>query len=309
MAKGRARKGGTGPPAAGVGARDGADAVPLFAYGNAEGPTVSRRDDDPAALPSGSAGQAGEAGAGDGTGAGAGAARPASPASKVAPVKPHYDGHRERLRTRFLERGSDSLDDYELLELLLFAAIPRRDVKPLAKKLLAEYGSLWAVVNAPVAQLRRVHGFSDTTIATLTSVGAVVQRALRSTVVNRPVLSNWQALLDYCYASMSHLKTEQFRLLFLNRKNVLIADEVQQVGTVDHTPVYPREVVKRAIDLGASALILVHNHPSGDPTPSRDDIEMTRHIAGAADAVGVTVHDHVIIGQNGFISFKGQGLL
>jgi len=223
--------------------------------------------------------------------------------------KPHYDGHRHRLRQRFLERGSASLEDYELLELVLFTAIPRRDVKPLAKKLLAEFGTLWAVVNAPAARLRRSYGLSDTTIAALTAVGAVAERALRSQVLNRPVLSNWQALLDYCYAAMSHHKTEQFRLLFLNRKNALIADEVQQVGTVDHTPVYPREVVKRALDLGACALILVHNHPSGDPTPSRDDIEMTRHIAHAADAVGVTVHDHIIIGQNGFTSFKSQGLL
>lgn len=230
------------------------------------------------------------------------------PVAKLTP-KPHYNGHRERLRARFLERGSDSLSDYELLELLLFAAIPRRDVKPLAKKLLAEFGTLWAVINAPVDRLRRSYGFSDTTIAALTVTGAVAQRALRSTVLDRPVLSNWQALVDYCYVSMGHLKTEQFRLLFLNRKNALIADEVQQVGTVDHTPVYPREVVKRALELGACAVILVHNHPSGDPTPSRDDIEMTRLIAHAADAVGVLLHDHLIIGQKGVVSFKSQGLL
>ncbi|HYE50495.1 MAG TPA: DNA repair protein RadC [Azospirillaceae bacterium] len=223
--------------------------------------------------------------------------------------RPHWHGHRERLRGRFLEQGPDALTDYELVELLLFQAIPRRDVKPLAKALLKAHGSLWGVVNAPADKLRTEFKLSDTVVAALRVVGAAALRMARQEVLGRPVLSSWQKLLDYCSGAMALEKTEQFRLLFLDRKNTLIADEVQQRGTVDHTPVYPREVVKRALDLGASAIILVHNHPSGDPTPSKADIEMTRAIATAATALGVTVHDHIVIGKGRHFSFKSSGML
>jgi len=237
-------------------------------------------------------------------------------------AKPHYRGHRDRLRQRFLSRGPEALDDYELLELLLFSAFTQADVKPLAKELLAVCGTLWEVVSAPPAKLRKVSvcvtkpdggqrrlTMTDTAIAAVTIVGAAALRMTRQQVLNRPVLSSWKTLLEYCEGSMAHEATEQFRLLFLDRKNVLIADEVQQRGTVDHTPVYPREVVKRALELGASALILVHNHPSGDPTPSRADIEMTKQIAAAAQALGLTVHDHLIIGRGKHASFRSMGLL
>ncbi|QJE74660.1 DNA repair protein RadC [Aerophototrophica crusticola] len=223
--------------------------------------------------------------------------------------KPHYHGHRDRLRGRFLEQGPDALQDYELLELLLFQAIPRRDVKPLAKQLLQTYGSLWAVVNAPPESLRTRFNFSDTVIGAIRIVGAIGLRMARQEVMGKPILSSWQKLLDYCQGAMAHESVEQFRLLFLDRKNTLIADEVQQRGTVDHTPVYPREVVRRALELGATALILVHNHPSGDPTPSRADIDMTKQIVTAAQALGVVVHDHVIIGKGQYVSFKSAGLM
>jgi DNA repair protein RadC len=183
-------------------------------------------------------------------------------------------GHRERLRTRFLTAGAEALQDYEILEMLLFTALPRRDVKPLAKALLRTFGSLWCVVNAPPDALRKAFPkMTDGTIAALTIVAAAALRMTRQEIMNKPVLSTWQRLLDYCQGVMANEATEQFRLLFLDRKNTLIADEVQQRGTVDHTPVYPREVIKRALELGASAIILVHNHPSGDPTPSRADID------------------------------------
>ncbi|CAO3405806.1 UPF0758 family protein [Azospirillum largimobile] len=228
---------------------------------------------------------------------------------------PHYLDHRNRLRRRFLDRGPDALEDYELLEMVLFAASPRRDVKPLAKLLIRTFGDLWGVVNAPPERLRglKAEGVSlgtDNAIATVRIVGAAALRALQQRVIDRPVLASWQALIDYCSAAMAHEPTEQFRLLFLDRKNTLIADEVQQRGTVDHTPVYPREVVKRALELSASAVILVHNHPSGDPTPSRADIEMTKEIVRAANAIGLVVHDHLVIGKGGrHTSFKAQRLL
>ncbi|MBI1206044.1 MAG: DNA repair protein RadC [Azospirillum sp.] len=233
--------------------------------------------------------------------------QPQSAAAAGAP--PHHEGHRERLRRRFLTSGPDSLADYEVVELLLFAAVPRRDVKPLAKQLIQTFGGLWGVVNAPAERLRASFNFSDATIVALTVVGAAALRMARQAVLNQPVLGHWQALLDYCQGAMAHLTNEQFRLLFLDRKNQLIADEVQQRGTVDHTPVYPREVVRRALELGASAVILVHNHPSGDPTPSREDITMTNEVARAGTAMGVRVHDHVIIGKGRFTSFKAMGLL
>ena len=223
--------------------------------------------------------------------------------------KNHVAGHRQRLRERFLKGGSDALADYELLELLLFSALPRRDVKPLAKALLAEFGSLSAVVAAEPAHLAKIAAVGDSVVAILKVVDATSQRALRDAVIDRPLLSSWQALLDYCKVSMQHIKTEQFRILFLDRKNVMIADETQQSGTVDHTPVYPREVVRRALDLGASALIMVHNHPSGDPTPSRADIETTERVVAAAKPLGIAVHDHIVIGRKGHASFKTLGLL
>ncbi len=227
---------------------------------------------------------------------------------------PHYHGHRDRLRARFLEAGPDALQDYELLEMALFQVDRRKDVKPLAKELLKAFGGLWAVFNAPPEKLRGfgaggVRIFTDAHVAAIRIVGAAALRAQRQEVMNKPVLSSWNALLEYCSAAMAHETTEQFRLLFLDRKNQLIADEVQQRGTVDHTPVYPREVARRALELGATALILVHNHPSGDPTPSRADIEMTKEVARALKAVGVTVHDHIIVGKGRHASFKGMGLM
>jgi DNA repair protein RadC len=225
------------------------------------------------------------------------------------PVPPHYLGHRERLRARFLERGADSLADYELIELLLFPAIPRRDVKPLAKALLATFGNVWGVVSASPARLRREFDLNYTVIAAITIVGAVALQTKRTEISKKPLLSSWQNLLDYCISAMGHQQNEQFRLLFLDRKNHLINDEVHQHGTIDHTPAYPREIVRRALELGASSLILVHNHPSGDLTPSRADIEVTKRIVQAAEALGISVHDHVIIGRDGAASFKSLGLL
>ncbi|MDR3517107.1 MAG: DNA repair protein RadC [Azospirillaceae bacterium] len=217
--------------------------------------------------------------------------------------------HRTRLRARFLDTGPGGLQDYELLELLLFAAIPRRDVKPKAKALIATFGSLGGVVTASTERLRQEAGLSDHVIATLKVTAAIGVRMALGQIINRPVLSSWDRLLDYCQTAMAHEATEQFRLLFLDRKNTLIADEVQQRGTVDHTPVYPREVVKRALELGASAVILVHNHPSGDPTPSRADIQITQEIVKAAAVLGIEVHDHLIIGRGRHVSFKSMGLM
>lgn len=237
------------------------------------------------------------------------------PADGPADGDPHYLDHRNRLRRRFLDRGPDALEDYELLEMVLFAVSPRRDVKPLAKLLIRTFGNLWGVVNAPPERLRglKAEGVSlgtDNAVTAVRIVGAAALRALQQRVIDRPVLASWQALIDYCSAAMAHEPTEQFRLLFLDRKNTLIADEVQQRGTIDHTPVYPREVVKRALELSAAAVILVHNHPSGDPTPSRADIEMTKEIVRAANAVGLIVHDHLVIGKGGrHTSFKAQRLL
>jgi DNA repair protein RadC len=222
---------------------------------------------------------------------------------------PYQAGHRRRLRERFLKAGGEALPDYELLELLLFNALPRRDVKPLAKALLARFGSFAEVIAAEPARLREIEGVGDAVVASLKVVEAASHRALRDRVIDRPVIGTWQALLDYCRVAMQHNRIEQFRILFLDRKNVLIADEPQQRGTVDHTPVYPREVVRRALDLGASALVLVHNHPSGDPTPSRQDIETTKQVVEAAKALGIAVHDHIVIGRRGHASFKALGLL
>jgi DNA repair protein RadC len=219
------------------------------------------------------------------------------------------DGHRERLRARFAAGGADAMPDYELLELTLFAALPRRDTKPLAKALLARFGSFAEVIAAPPARLMEVKGVGEMVASHLKIVEAAAHRLARTQVIGRPALSSWAALLDYCTAKMARCANEEFRILFLDRKNVLIADEVQNKGTVDHTPVYPREIVKRALELSASAIILVHNHPSGDPTPSKADIVMTREVAAAAKALGLAVHDHLVIGRGGHASFKSLGLL
>jgi DNA repair protein RadC len=218
-------------------------------------------------------------------------------------------GHRERLRERFAKGGADAMPDYELLELTLFAALPRRDTKPLAKALLARFGSFAEVIAAPRARLLEVKGVGDSVANHLKIVEAAAHRLAKTRVINRPALSSWTALLDYCTAAMARSQNEEFRVLFLDRKNVLIADEVQNRGTVDHTPVYPREIIKRALELSASAIILVHNHPSGDPTPSKADIAMTREVANAAKALGIAVHDHLVIGRGGHASFKSLGLL
>ena len=219
------------------------------------------------------------------------------------------DGHRERLRARFLKGGADAMPDYELLELTLFAALPRRDTKPLAKALLVRFGSFAEVIAAPRARLMEVKGVGENVANHLKIVEAAAQRLAKTKIMGRAALSSWSALLDYCTAAMARSQTEEFRVLFLDRKNVLIADEVQSRGTVDHTPVYPREIIKRALELSASAIILVHNHPSGDPTPSKADIAMTREVAGAAKALGIAVHDHLVIGRGGHASFKSLGLL
>jgi DNA repair protein RadC len=218
-------------------------------------------------------------------------------------------GHRERLRTRFLKGGADAMPDYELLELTLFAAVPRRDTKPLAKALLARFGSFAEVIAAPAARLMEIKGVGESVVQQLKIVQAAAHRSARTAVINRPALSSWTALLDYCTAAMARVTNEEFRVLFLDRKNVLVADEVQNRGTVDHTPVYPREIVKRALELSASSIILVHNHPSGDPTPSKADIAMTREVVTAAKTLGIAVHDHLVIGRGGRASFKSLGLL
>src|SRR5262249_32140510 len=227
----------------------------------------------------------------------------------VAEAPPHYHGHRERLRDRFREAGGDAVSGYELLELVLFRALPRRDVKPLAKSLIARFGSFGEVITAPWPRLTEVDGLGDAAITELKVVEAAAHRLARGEVKRRQVLSWWTAVLDYCRTTMAFAEREQFRILFLDKRNLLIADEVQQVGTVDHTPVYPREVVKRALELSATAVILVHNHPSGDPTPSRADIEMTRKIVDIAKPLGVAVHDHIIVGRDGHASLKGLRLI
>lgn len=227
----------------------------------------------------------------------------------IDPTLPQHSGHRERLRARFLEGGADALPDYELMELVLFAAIPRQDTKPLAKALIARFGSFADVIAASRERLGELDGVGDAVIAQLKIVEAAALRLAKTRLLGKPAISSWTALIDYCTAAMGRNPTEEFRVLFLDRKNVLIADEVQSRGTVDHAPVYPREIVKRALQLEASSLILVHNHPSGDPSPSRADIEMTREIVAAAKALKISVHDHLVIGRGSHASFKSLGLL
>ena len=223
-------------------------------------------------------------------------------------VPSYMRDHRKRLRDRFLAGGATAMPDYELLELVLFRAIPRQDVKPLARALIERFGDFNRVLSAPATQLAAVNGVGDAVLLELKIVEAAAHRLSRSRVMQRHVLSGWDALLDYCHTTMAHRETEQFRILFLDTKNTVIADEEQAQGTVDHVPVYPREVVKRALELNASALILVHNHPSGDPTPSDADIHMTRQIAAAAKTLNITVHDHLIIGKANETSFRALGL-
>ncbi len=234
-----------------------------------------------------------------------------------APVQPLPQGklpsyikdHRKRLRERFMAGGSAAMPDYELLELVLFRSIPRQDVKPLARALMDTFGDFNRVLTAPEERLRQIKGVGDTVITDLKILEACAHRMARARVMQRHVISGWDALLDYCHTTMAHRETEQFRVFFLDRKNVLIADEEQAKGTVDHVPVYQREVAKRALELNASALILVHNHPSGDPTPSQSDIDMTNRIQDACTALGLTLHDHLIIGKSNELSFRSEGYL
>ena len=219
------------------------------------------------------------------------------------------EGHRNRLRARLLGVGSDGLADHELLEMVLFLALPRRDTKPVARALISRFGSYAAAISAPLRDLRGVDGVGEAGAAALKTVQAAALRLVRAEVIDQPVLANWDRLMAYLTAVMARERIEQFRILFLDARNRLIADEAQAQGTINHTPVYPREVVKRALDLHATAIILVHNHPSGDPTPSRADIEMTREIKTAAEALGIALHDHVIIGNGRWLSFRQEELL
>ena len=236
--------------------------------------------------------------------------RPAMPpAREPERVEDHRKAHRQRLRQRFTEGGAAAVPDYELLEMVLYRAIRRGDTKPLAKRLLKVFGDLNHVLAAPPARLKDVQGVGDAVVFELKLIEAIGHRMARAKVLNKPILSSWDALLDYCQSAMAHRDLEQFRILFLDRKNVLIADEEQQSGTVDHVPVYPREVVKRALELNASALILVHNHPSGDPTPSQADVDMTYAIRDAADVLNIVIHDHLVIGKSATLSFRSEGYL
>lgn len=220
-----------------------------------------------------------------------------------------HNGHRQRLREKLTLAGGDALHDYELLELYLFRAIPRRDVKPIAKDLIHRFGDLGGVAAAPVEQLVTIQGVSEKTAAELKLIQALSERLAREQVIGRPVISSWSALVGYCRTALQHARTEQFRVLFLDRKNRLIADEILGRGTIDHAPVYPREVVKRALAHEASALILVHNHPSGDATPSQTDIEMTKTLAEVCQPFDIVLHDHLVIARENTASFKTLGLL
>ncbi len=228
--------------------------------------------------------------------------------SDPPPEKPHYLGHRQRLREKLLERD-DALLPYELLELVLGQALPRIDVKPLAKDLIRRFGGFAGVVAAPPAELRKVKGMGDAAIAALKTVRAAALLMSEQQLLDRPVIANWQSLLDYCRAALAEETIEHFHLLFLDARNALIAHERQQTGTVNHAPVYPREVAKRALELDAHAIIMLHNHPSGDPTPSRDDVAITKACAAALEKLGILLHDHVVIGRKGHASLRSLGLL
>ena len=231
------------------------------------------------------------------------------PLEDRAPSPVSAEGHRARVRARLLTAGPDAIADHELLELMLFLALPRRDTKPIARALLTRFGSFAGVISAPVADLRTVDGLGDAGLAALKTVQAAALRLVKADITDRPLLTNWDRLMDYLGAVLSRERIEHVRILFLDNRNRLLADEAQGRGTVNHTPIYPREVVKRALELHATALILVHNHPSGDPAPSADDQAMTRAIAEAASALGVVLHDHVIIGNGRWFSFRQSGLL
>lgn len=228
--------------------------------------------------------------------------------NKPLEKKPHYSGHRDRLRERFLN-APDSLPDYELLELLLFMAIPRKDVKPIAKALIDKFKDMNGVLNASLNDLQRIDGISHNSAVAIRAIRAAGLRLLQQNVMGRPVLTSWQRLVEYCQAAMANENKEQFRLIFLNKKNEVMADEVQQEGTVDFTPAYPREIMKRALEIGATAMILVHNHPSGDPTPSDADVQLTKQIIAAAKPFDIVIHDHLIVSRNGVNSFKTLGLM
>jgi DNA repair protein RadC len=228
----------------------------------------------------------------------------------VPPAAPAgAEGHRARMRARLLAAGPDSVADHELLEMVLFLALPRRDTKPIARALLARFGSFANAIAAPLPQLRETEGLGEAGVAALKVVQAAALRLARAEVIDRPVLNNWDRVMEYLNAVLAREKVEQFRVLFLDNRNRLVADEAQARGTVNHTPVYPREVVKRGLELNATALILVHNHPSGDPAPSREDIEVTRQVKAAAQSLAITLHDHVIIGNGRWLSFRREGLL
>lgn len=222
---------------------------------------------------------------------------------------PPYAGHRQRLRDRLLAHGGDALADYEVLEMLLFPANRRGDTKPLAKALLKRFGSLPEVLTAAPERLREIDGVGEGVVAAMKIVETAARRLARDRVRSRPLLSSFKDVIDYCRTTIGFSDREIFRVLFLDKKNALIADEVQGEGTVDHTPVYPREIVRRALELGASAIILAHNHPSGDPTPSSADITMTKQIATIAQTMGISVHDHLIVGRHGHASLKGLKLI
>ena len=221
----------------------------------------------------------------------------------------HYLGHRQRLRERFMESGAAALADYELMELVLFRAIPRRDVKPLAKALIKRFGSFAEAAAARPERLREIDGLGEAAIMEIKLAEAVATRLARGRIEAKQTLSSFIDVLDYCRTAMAYAEREEFRVLFLDKRNALIADEVQGVGTIDHTPVYPREIIRRALELGASALILAHNHPSGDPTPSPADIRMTKDIVSIAEPFGIIIHDHLIVGKHGQTSFRGQKLI
>ena len=219
------------------------------------------------------------------------------------------EGHRARMRARLLSAGPDALADHEMLEMILFLALPRRDTKPIARALMTRFGSFAAAIAAPLQDLRATEGLGEAGVAALKAVQAAALRLVRAEVMNRPVLDNWDRLMEYLNAMLARERVEQFRVLFLDNRNRLVADEAQARGTVNHTPVYPREVVKRALELQATALILVHNHPSGDPTPSSADLKMTQEVRRAAEALSLVLHDHVVIGNGRWLSFRDAGLL
>lgn len=231
------------------------------------------------------------------------------PVNSAGRLPSYIRDHRKRLRERFLKGGPEAIPDYELLELVLFRAIPRQDVKPLARRLFDTFGDFSGVISAPPSKLGKIHGVGHAVITELKIVEAAAHRLARSRIIQRRILGSWQDVVGYCRTTMAHRETEHFRVLFLDRKNTLVADEEQGRGTVDHVPVYPREIVKRALELDASALILVHNHPSGDPTPSMADRSMTERIVSAADALGIVVHDHLIVGKAAETSFRAEGFL